>query len=265
MAGDRELDQDPRPLHERAPTSRFSDRVADYVRYRPSYPAEAIDAVLAGLGDPHKLTAADIGAGTGISSRLLADRGVQVWALEPNAEMRAAAAPHGRVQWAAAAAEATGLATGSVDLVVCAQAFHWFRQEEALAEFARILQPRGRLALIWNDDDQDDAAMAGYRGAVSKAAARDWPVSNPFFADSPAIRQGPFRFEPERVFKHGQVLDEAGLIGRARSASYVPREGAKYDAMVNDLSELIARHREDGRVKLGYRCRVYLAGLAAEV
>jgi len=144
------------PLHELAPTTRFSDRAADYVRYRPDYPAAAIDRMLAGLRTPPEIVAADVGAGTGISARRLAERGARVWAVEPNAEMRAAAAPHPLVTWHDGTAEATGLDRASVDLVLCAQAFHWFRPPEAVAEFARILRPGGRLAIVWNRRDRSD-------------------------------------------------------------------------------------------------------------
>src|SRR5689334_17665803 len=112
-------------FHEMNPTGRFSDRAGDYARFRPTYPAAAIDAVLDGLTPP--ITAADVGAGTGISATLLADRGVRVFAIEPNAAMRASAAPNPLVEWREGSAERTSLADHSVDLVLCAQAFHWFR------------------------------------------------------------------------------------------------------------------------------------------
>ena len=124
---------------------RFSDRSTDYVRYRPTYPAEAIDTILAGLGPREELVAADVGAGTGISARLVGDRGVRVVAVEPNEAMRRAAAPHPNVAWVAGRAEATGLRGQSVDLVICAQSFHWFRAAEALRECARILNVDGAL------------------------------------------------------------------------------------------------------------------------
>src|SRR5262245_47354984 len=129
---------------------RFSDRADDYVRYRPGYPAEAISAILDGLGSSEHVRAADVGAGTGISARLLGDRGVHGIAVEPGEEMRRAASSHPRVQWTGGTAEATGLQSASVDLVLCAQSFHWFRPFPALTEFTRILRPGGRLALMWN-------------------------------------------------------------------------------------------------------------------
>lgn len=252
-------DLDPRPLHERDPTGRFSARADDYVRYRPTYPAAAIDAVLSGLGDPHTLTAADVGAGTGIASRLLADRGVHVRAVEPNAAMLAAALPHPLVDWCQAPAEATGLATGCVSLVLCAQSFHWFRHDRALREFHRVLAPGGRLALIWNDDDHDSPATNAYRAAVSRAAARDWTGKNPF---SPAGLIGSGLFTNLRILHlpNAQRLDLPGLIGRARSASYVPRDGPRHDQLILDLAALHeAQADTSGLITLGYRTDVYLA------
>src|SRR5690606_36647496 len=109
------------------------------------YPPALIDAILGGLDAP--IRAADVGAGTGISARALAQRGVEVVAVEPNAAMRAAAAPHPRVTWREGTADDTGLPDGAVDLVLVAQAFHWFDPPGALREFHRILRPGGRLAI----------------------------------------------------------------------------------------------------------------------
>ena len=134
----------------------MSDRAQDYARYRPSYPEGAIAAILADLGDPQELVVADIGAGTGISSRLLGDRGPRVIALEPNAAMGEAAEPHPQVSFQPGTAEQTGLVDQSIHVITCCQAFHWFNAPLALAEFSRILQPGGRVALLWNDWDLDD-------------------------------------------------------------------------------------------------------------
>ena len=127
MTGSLTRDQNGDPLWEMNPTKRFSNRAVDYAKYRPTYPAKAIEAILRGMGDPARLVATDIGAGTGISARLLADRGVRVIAIEPNVEMQQSASAHPRVEWRAGEAEATGLLPQSMDLVQCAQAFHWFQ------------------------------------------------------------------------------------------------------------------------------------------
>src|SRR6186713_2954420 len=108
-------------MPEQNTVGRFSDRVEDYVKYRPSYPPDAVSAVLDGVGPPEHLVAADVGAGTGISARLLGDRGVWVVAVEPGEEMRAAAESHPRVSWIAGKAEALGLQSETCGLVICAQ------------------------------------------------------------------------------------------------------------------------------------------------
>lgn len=135
-----------------ASTARFSRFSAAYARHRPGYPAAAVAHVLAGTR-PEACLVADIGAGTGILSRLLAERlgpSSRLIAVEPNDQMRSEAAPHPKVEWRAAVAEATGLDSASVDLITCAQAFHWFDPLPSLAEFHRILKPGGRLAILTN-------------------------------------------------------------------------------------------------------------------
>jgi SAM-dependent methyltransferase len=249
-------------MSEIVPTAaRFLGRVADYARYRPSYPPAAIDALLDGLGDPALLTIADVGAGTGISSRLLAARGAHVIAIEPNPEMRAAAeAPHVDVR--DAAAERTGLTDASVDVVTAFQAFHWFATPAAVAEFARVLRPGGRVALVWNVRNDDDAFTKAYGGIAdlnSDAAARAGQRSED--PDLPALL-GSTGLENLRAaeFESGQRLDLESLIGRARSASYVPREGPEYERIVQDLSALHERFADPGgMVALVYRTHVHLA------
>lgn len=238
---------------------RFSDRAADYIRYRPTYPAEAVDAILDGLGPPERFVAADVGAGTGISARLLGERGVRVIAVEPGEGMRGAAAPHRNVAWMAGRAEATGLGSQAVDLVLCAQSFHWFRTADALPEFARILKERRRLALIWNRRSTSDPLTAGYRQAIVDVGGEIAAESRTF--DPNVIRDSGLFSAPERKsFSNFQRLDLAGLIGRARSASYVPKSGAAGEQLLSLLRALHARYADGaGFVTLIYDTEVFCA------
>ena len=246
------------PPFELAPLTRFADRAADYARFRPSYPDAAIDAAIFGLrAEGRPLVAADIGAGTGISSRLLAARGLVVVAVEPNAAMRESAEPHPRVTFIDGRAEATGLDTASVDLVLCAQAFHWFKPQEALAEFRRILRPGGRLVLMVNERDNSDAAMRAYNAAIGAAADRELSEGMRGAIDD-ALRAIGERVLPVS-FPAAQTLSRDGLIGRARSASYVPKEGPRYEKLVEDLDLLWkAHHDASGLVTLAYRTSVWI-------
>ncbi len=137
------------------PMERFSNRVENYRRFRPSYPDAVIDLIRETAGLREGSPAADLGSGTGILTRLLLDAGWEVFAVEPNAPMRAAAeeelGAEARFHSIDAPAEATGLPAGSVQAITCAQAFHWFDREAAQAEFARILKPEGWAFIIWNE------------------------------------------------------------------------------------------------------------------
>jgi SAM-dependent methyltransferase len=244
------------------PLGRFSDRAADYVKYRPSYPAAAIDAILAGLGEPSQLTAADIGAGTGISSRHLAERGVRVLAIEPNAEMRQAAAPHTLVEFRDGTSEATNLPDSSLDLVACFQSFHWFNPVLTLPEFRRILKPSGRLAVVWNLEDGADALTLGYN-QIAKTASNSHPAQKRDRAIEPVLASSDFSDVRSSEFANRQDLDLAGLIGRAKSASYIPNSGPQLQKIISDLTELYQAHCGNrGFVSLLYKTRVYLADRA---
>ena len=252
----------PPPRFELQPTTRFADRASDYALFRPSYPEEAIDAVLASLSDHNGLVAADIGAGTGISSRLLADRGLRVVAVEPNAAMRESAEPHARVTFVDGTGEATGLADASVDLVLCAQAFHWFKPQEALAEFRRILKPRGRLAFLVNERDNTDAAMQAYNAAIRAATERELSEGMRAAIDG-ALRAASLE-ATHASFPYRQALSRDGLVGRARSASYIPKEGPLYDRLLEDLEALWGEYKgSEGFVTLGYRTWVWTASFDA--
>ncbi|MBD2774564.1 methyltransferase domain-containing protein [Iningainema tapete] len=250
---------DATPLHTLNPLSRFSDRAGDYVKYRPSYPASAIDIILEGLAPPSQLIAADIGAGTGISSRLLALRDVNVIAIEPNAAMREVAEPHPRVEFRDGTAEVTNIADASVDLVTCFQAFHWFNPEPTLLEFRRILKQSGRLALVWNNRDLNDEFTAEY-SRVIRTASSNHPAEARMKSVEPLLTTSYFVNMREYTFVYRQELDLTGLIGRAMSSSYLPRKGTVNQQLISALQELYQRFcDESGFVYMVYSTSVHLA------
>ncbi len=236
-------------------TTRFGPRAQAYAAFRPSYPAEAIDAALEGLGDPGMLTIADVGAGTGISARLFAERGARVIAIEPNAQMRAAAEAHPRVTWHDGTAERTGLENASVDAVLACQAFHWFATIETCTEFWRIA--RSRAVLLQYERDERDPFTKAYGDVVRAYATDDTETLRAraltAFAAFPNARVR------RAVFSSTQRLDGEALLGRAASSSYLPASGPDAARLRRDLSVLFDRHQQGGAVELTIATYVLLA------
>lgn len=248
----------PTPLYTLNPLTRFSDRAEDYAKYRPTYPTEAINIILEGNSNLPQIVAADIGAGTGISSRLLAGRGVKVVAIEPNQAMREAAQPDPKVEFREGTAEATNLTDESVDLITCFQAFHWFNPEPTLFEFHRILKPTGRLAVIWNNRDLSDEFTQEYSKIISEISQKH-PAESRMKSVEPLLQTNYFVNVREYNVASNQKLDLTGLIGRATSSSYIPREGEAYEELISQLQSLHQRFcDQDGFVRIVYDTSVHM-------
>jgi SAM-dependent methyltransferase len=141
--------------------------------------------------------------------------------------------------------------------VLCAQAFHWFDYPKAFAEFARILKPGGRLAIVWNARDKSDPFTAEYSRLMVAAAEGD-PAGE---REMDARRaKGADAFTPfEKLsFPYVQRLTEEGLLGRAMSASYAPKSGAAHEKLMLDLRTLHARFAQEGMVNLAYGTEVFV-------
>jgi len=244
-------------------TERFADRAGDYVAGRPSYPAAALDALFDGLGDAEDVLVADLGAGTGISSRLLADRGARVLAIEPNQAMRDAAEAHPRVEWIAGTAEWTGLEEASIDLVTAFQAFHWFDHGKALNEMVRILRPGGRAAVVYNERDENDSFTAAYGEIVRAYQTDETERRRADGLEAFAVFEG-WHVKRRIEVRNEQPLDLDGVLARARSTSYLPKTGVKADELHAAIRTLFAEHEHDGRVVMAMRTIVATGDVGAD-
>ncbi len=241
--------------------SRFSDRVVDYAKHRPGYPAEVIDFILRELGLERGSVVADLGSGTGIFSALLLDRGLEVHAVEPNGPMRAAAegALGAREGFRShdGSAERTGLPSASVDAVVAAQAFHWFDPLPARAECQRVLRPTtagANVALVWNARRESGTPfLDGYERLLRTTSVDYGEVRHQSVLTSGALESF-FGATPSRWSTPSeQVFDWDGLRGRAASSSYVPAAGdPRHDAFFAGLRELFDRTNQSGLVRFEY-------------
>lgn len=233
---------------------RFTGAADLYEKYRPSYPAALVDWVLDGASFPPGGVLADVGCGTGISTRLFAARGLDVIGIDPNAAMlERARSAGGPARYARGEAAATGLPDASVDLVTVAQAFHWFDLPAALGEFARVLKPRGRVAVFWNVRHLAPGFMEDYDQALVEFSS-EYHVVESHEKTAERLKHAPGLVDVRAAsFEHSQPFDHAGLLGLAHSSSYVLHGVADKAGFDRRLEAVFARHARDGRVSFLYR------------
>ncbi len=248
-------------------TERFSDRVEDYVKYRPGYPKQFIDYLFAKTGLSEDSVIADIGSGTGILTALLLEKGGFVIGVEPNKEMREAAESllkdFPKFISTDGTAENTKLEAVSVDFIICAQAFHWFEKNACRKEFQRILKPGGKVILVWNNRIvRESGFSAGYEDLL-RTYANDYKEVN-----HTLITEDDFRslFKNQTygkiTFPNEQIFDFEGLRGRLLSSSYSPVPGEKnYEPLMTGLGRLFEKYSQDGRICFEYETEAYIGEL----
>jgi SAM-dependent methyltransferase len=245
---------------------RFSDRVAAYVKYRPGYPSEILQVFRDAMNLTENSIVADVGSGTGISSKVFLENGNRVFGVEPNAAMRAAAEEflrdYPQFRSVGGTAENTNLPDEAVDFVIAAQAFHWFDKQKTPIEFRRIARPNALVALIWNERRLDATEfLRGYEELLIKygtdyEAVRHDNLDKGIFEDSFGAK-----FSVE-TFENAQSLDFDGVKGRLLSSSYTPSAAdPRFEPMIAELRRLFEKCAESGKIQILYNTNIFYTRL----
>jgi SAM-dependent methyltransferase len=237
-------------------TSRFTDRVDNYVRYRPRYPEAIVGVLERECGLTPEAVVADIGSGTGMLAEVYLRFGCRVIGVEPNAAMRAEGdrqlVGYPRFTSVGGTAEATTLAAGSVDVVAAGQAFHWFDRPRARAEFSRILAPGGSVVLVWNKRRRSGSPFAEAYEEMLRRFSIDYAEVDHDRVTPEVIAEF---FHPESCVEHtfagGQELTFEALRGRLESSSYAPAPGHPNHApMIRELRRIFDAYSANGVIAL---------------
>jgi SAM-dependent methyltransferase len=246
---------------------RFSNRVADYVRYRPSYPPALLDLLAKECDLRPSHVIADIGSGTGLLSKLFLDNDNRLYGVEPNAEMRAAGEEflleYQNFTSVNGSAEASGLPDASADFITAGQAFHWFDVEKANREFRRILKPGGWVVVVWQDRRMEETPFAREYEHLLERFGVDYKKVRDAYPEANKIRHffDPGTFQ-SRDLPNQQILDWDGLRGRLSSSSYAPtQKHENYAPMMAELQRIFDAYQQNGSVRMEYFARVYFGKL----
>ncbi len=241
---------------------RFSNRVENYVKYRPDYPPEILDFFREELNLQADSAIADIGSGTGISAKPFLENGNTVFGVEPNELMRGAAEnflnEFPNFKSVDGTAENTNLPDKSIDFVIVAQAFHWFDKEKTRPEFKRILRAKGFVALIWNERQLDTTEfLRDYENLLIKFGNDYEKVRHDNISEESLSDFFQTEFE-QKTFQNVQTLDFDGLKGRLLSSSYMPSEkDAKFEPMIAELRSVFDKYAENGKIQVLYNTNIF--------
>ncbi len=245
-------------------TERFSNRVDNYVKYRPGYPKEVLDLFKEKMNLTEDSVIADIGSGTGISTKLFLENGNTVYGIEPNEAMREASKvflqDFPNFISIDGTAENTTLADKSIDIINASQAFHWFEPAKTLAEFRRILKEDGFVSLIWNVRQLDSTEfLREYEQFLMNFGTDYKNVTREKFDKSELAEFFKIKLEGT-TFSYSQTFDFEGLKGRTLSSSYVPtEEDPRYKEMINELNRLFTKYQKEDTIDFLYDTKVYYA------
>ena len=235
--------------------NKFNGMGKIYSKYRPSYPINFIDYLFTDVGICQSSTIADIGSGTGILTGQLLEKGIKVYGIEPNCDMRAIAQSNlknfpGFIS-VNGSAENTTIGDNSVDYITVAQAFHWFDREEFKKECQRILKPGGKVILVWNSRDNKSEIVVENYEVNRKYCPNFKGFSDGMYGETNKDDFSDFfkgKYET-KVFPNNLIFDMDGFIGRNLSSSYALKsDDAQYNNYVNELKKIYEKYSNKGQL-----------------
>ncbi len=243
-----------------------------YSQGRPEYPPEVIHHILDGV--PLGCQVADLGSGTGIGAYQLAAAGAKVWAVEPQTAMQHNGKAHPNITWVFGKAEAVPLSNQVVDIVTVFQAFHWFEFRRSLRECFRILKSQGRLALVWNFWQQQDAVSRAYTRLIYQLcleATGQQPIFKhyrnlwerfEYFLFWNQIRIPYFQELRRYAYTFEQILSFEQLVALTMSQEFIFITSIEKNFVEDKLKSLFFEHSRTDTITLNYQTYLYLAARA---
>ncbi len=231
-------------------TQRFSGKAGVYAKARPNYAPDFVDWLFSNYVLKSDSVIADIGSGTGILTKVLVEKDIHVYAVEPNEDMRKVAESNLKdnkfFHSINGMAESTALPEGSIDIITVAQAFHWFDVEAFKEECKRILRPKGKVILVWNQRDSSSSFVKENAEVFKKYC----PNFTGFSGGIDKIDQNIELFFNNNYskihFNNDLAFDKDGFINRCLSASYALRQtDEKYDEFEKELELLFNNYSKD--------------------
>jgi SAM-dependent methyltransferase len=244
---------------------RFSNRVENYIKYRPGYPGEIIRLLEKEINFNSTWIVADVGSGTGILSRLFLDNGNSVYGIEPNSEMRKAGenqlSNYVKFKSIRGSSENTSLQNNCIDLISAGQAFHWFDVQKSKEEFKKILKKNGYVALIWNNRKTNSSVFLHEYENLLLNFSVDYKLVDHKNVNEKILGE---LFDQYRLktFPNFQIFNFEELKGRLLSSSYVPMpDNPGYKAMVEELEKIFNQNEVGGKIQFEYDTELYFGTL----
>lgn len=243
----------------------FQGKAHLYAKYRPQYSRGYIKFLRESLKLSRESVVADVGAGTGIHTKIIAEITDKVFAVEPDGEMlkecQVQLGNRYKVRMVQGTAEDTGLPDACVDYITVAQAFHLFDRKKSLNEFKRVLRPSGILILVWNSKEHDNKLFYDNEAVIKKYCpcyCREVHARSFFqnsYKDCFTSNSYTFTHFPQ---DSTEFLDKQTFIMRTLSASYAITATSKnFDALIEELGMVFDRHSENGIVKVPQSSVIY--------